>query len=84
MKDIDLFFDESEEQCIIRLTALARRRLPPSSNTPMSDIPPNRREKVSAKRALRDLILSARYAIREAKRTKKKIQRERLNRSTNK
>jgi hypothetical protein len=82
MKDIDLPLDESEEQRIIRITSLAHRRLPPSSNTPMSDIPPHKREKVSIKRALRDLILSARDAIREVKRIKKQNQRERRNPST--
>lgn len=69
-------FENDFSKCVESLTKVAKRRLPPSCNTPMADIPVHKMDKVHAKRSLRDYILSARFMVKTAKKHVKQAMQE--------
>lgn len=77
MPRIEDLFRNDFSKCLDILTKVAKRRLPPACNMPMADIPAHNRDKIYAKRSLRDYILSARFAAKTAKKLAKQAARER-------
>ena len=69
-------FENDFSKCVESLTKVAKQRLPRLCSNPMADIPSHKRGQVHAKRSLRDYILSARFAVKIAKKHAKRAMQE--------